>query len=759
MTSYKKNYTPIQQATVDQMKTTRQTDLEFSFPTLKETDFPSHEAYEKALREQYLALREKEYNLVVQREAVAAFNVSYGANKAAEDRKENWNAWDGYSANPAEAYTKRPTDSCFDQTYRIATECDGHVSPAWCCAISATSMTAQISDCMGYTGKDNLIQPKSRCLKDKNGKYILDKDGNKLVTPRNNPNAADSLNKFDSIPPEYRINYDNVATAPTLNDAVKNGIIQVGDEFSIKTGEGNGITTGCHAMVLADVQYAADGKTVTSYTLQGNNPPTLQVINPNDPNEIGPNAKSYAKRKVVCVTKTNQWIKDKDAAAIKGKSAEDLQQMIAQERDKTAQTIDRLHQAETTYVTNKNYQKPPAYHTTKIDKERKTYRSASPEAVGRTDGFGAQYNELAAPQPHTQELQDILNKERELAEREQKLAQTEQRIAREEEAQKRAEENFIKEHPAYAPLLAEQKENRYPPIFTPDPVTIPPESSSTDLEERRRRIAEREKALDDKEQIELANRNANLLTTSSDLANVQSAVSFPTDQQKATIEVHLEQQETALSDREKALEKREKELAKKEKAQEKAEEKHLKNHPENADKLNEFNAANPTPDAVTVPEQTQSQDYDDRQRSINDRQQALAAKEEELRQREALLNKKTTNLQNLTDGNQGEPVVHPIEPQQQPQQQQNDGEPVVRPVSAIDKTEQRAGFYGDYFDLNVNLNNAIAQTTLENQKIAAQSHQLTEEKTLAATTPEKEENKSQLNPAVQAYILQNSGRA
>lgn len=467
---YEKNYTTVYKATVSQVAKDRHIIADNSFPKLKREDFTSDDAYREALVAQYQAIRAQEYSYVVQNESMKAFNVAYGNNQRKKSRCENQQSWNGYP--------QTSVDSCFNRTKEIAKTSDGYVPGENCCAISATSLTAQISGKMGYDGQNNLIKPKSRII-------------GGSVGPRNNPGAAKYLNQLDSIPPECRISYKDEAKAPTLNEAVKKGIIKVGDEFSIRTGEARGnITTGCHAMVLADIQYAADGKTVISYTLQGNNPPTLKQVDVQKPDY-------YGSRKLVCVTKTNDWIRTQDAKKINGMSAEQLQEEIAATRQRLSATIDEIQATETEYVQNKRYAQP------------------APN-IGRTDGYGKHYNEVAeALHQKAENLRDdrlLLKIEQENAAKEAELKKREEEILKKENEYERKKAEFLAEHPDKEEEINQKDKERVENTGTPEhpeAVEIPPVTESQDLEERKRNAMARKEALAKKED-ELGDREFNV---------------------------------------------------------------------------------------------------------------------------------------------------------------------------------------------------------------------------------------------------------
>ena len=512
---YEENYTTVYEATVNQVAKDRHEIANLSFPELREEDFPpaidDKNPYKDALVAQYLAIREYEYNLVVQNESMKAFNEAYGNNQKQNTRCENQQSWDGYP--------QTKVDSCFNRTQHIAQTSDGYVPGSWCCAISATSMTAQISGKMGYDGKDNLIQPKSRLF-----------DG-KHVGPKNNPGAAQFLNQLDSIPPEYRIpNKNEKLNGQTLNQAIKQGLVKVGDAFSVKTGEGTQTSTGCHAMVLTDIQYAADGKTIVSYTLQGNNPPTLKQVDAQKPDY-------YGSRKLVCVTKTNQWLKDQDAQKINGMSTEKLQEEIAAARQRVSATIDEMQTMEAEYAKNKRYGKPPVRPCKKIDANGKSY--IKNDAIGKTDGFGAHYNEAAeALHQRAENLRDeqILQQlEKENAEREAALKKREAETKKKEDEYEREKIDFLKAHPEKDEEIKQKDKERAENTGTPEnpePTEIPPVTDSQDIEERKRNAMARKEALAKKEE-ELDDRDYNVSDRSSELLLIRQETPLTKEEKKA----------------------------------------------------------------------------------------------------------------------------------------------------------------------------------------------------------------------------------
>ena len=338
----------------DEMAQYRLDDLHYSFPELKPEDFANDDAYRVALLEQYRELRRQEFRYVVSNEAMKAYNVASEANADKCQRVENTvnGAWGGYGQKPD------ARDSSFVNVPGMV-KVGGTPNQGQSCAISANALVLKISDEMGYTGKNNLIVPKSRLVTDKQGRAVG-------VSSKNNLSVAAYIHLQDSIPPEYRVSYTDKSNKPSLNEAIKQGIVGEGDEISLVTGKATNITSGCHAMVIVDVQKDASGK-VVSYTLQGNNPPCLKTVNANSPDY-------YGKCPLNSAVRVSKWIDDKIYREIPDNmSSSELADKVVQAKEKVSIVTDRLHSTEAHYA------------------EKKHYNDRVP--VGRSDGFGEHYNE------------------------------------------------------------------------------------------------------------------------------------------------------------------------------------------------------------------------------------------------------------------------------------------------------------------------------------------------------------------------------
>ena len=345
----------IEKNATDEMAQYRRAELDVAFAQPRAEDFSNEEEYKKALIAQYNSLRQKEYEYVVRNEAMKAYSVASEANRACGKKIENETrgAWGGYGQYAASA------DSCYAKVPEMVKIGDTP-NQGQSCAISANSLIIKISDELGYKGKDNLIVPKSRIKKDKNGNSLG-------VSPKNNLSAASFIHLQDSIPQECRVDYSKTSNGPTLTKAIKQGIVGIGDEVSIITGTANGnTTTGCHAMVVVDVQKNEKDE-VINYTLQANNPPCLTTIDARK-------ASYYGDKKLNSAVKTSQWIEKKMAGEVSlDMSTDELETVFRETKSRVSGMVDKLHITENHYA------------------EKKHYNDSKP--VGISEGFGDRYNQ------------------------------------------------------------------------------------------------------------------------------------------------------------------------------------------------------------------------------------------------------------------------------------------------------------------------------------------------------------------------------
>lgn len=322
---------------IEQMAVYRKDELETHNRELKAENFANEAEYREALISQYENLRREEYRYTVQNEALKAYNLTCDGRNAGV--KEN-NAWDAYAEHPGiVAQHTEHADSAQVQQFpkicegmRISGKAmnnhknidkkTGQVKSvgAYSCAITASAMQMQISDKMGYCGRDNIIQPSK-------------------TTPLASAELAATC-----VDKKYQQQGDGKAT---LNDMVMQGKVGVGDEISIVSANGATVKTasGKHSMTVAAINRNDNGE-VMSYVLQANNVCVYETIYPNDKDK-----NSHGKRVVYNTVKTHEWADDKitkEAKGLENLSTEKLAQKINEQRSKTEAVIDNL-------AVNENY--------------------------------------------------------------------------------------------------------------------------------------------------------------------------------------------------------------------------------------------------------------------------------------------------------------------------------------------------------------------------------------------------------------------
>lgn len=323
---------------VDEMQNYRSWQVNHECPMRGRSNFQSDEEYKEYLLNTYVKLRENEYKYAVRNETMKVYSLACDAEKNMSLRTshlDNLLVWEGYkryiNAAKTEEEKERRRQQVADCAIARVPEMGGicingrpnSVLPSeglHCCAVTASAVVAQISDEMGYGGDQNLIIPKYRG-----------------VSPgrANNFVAAAYISTLDSINDQIRIIPD-IAYPPkkkTLNDAVKDGDLKIGDSFALAPRDPNAETTG-HAMVLVDVIKDDNGK-VTHYTIQGNNPHQLMTI---DANKKGGRGTSI----VTTGVGTNAFMQGKFAMEredLSNLSIAELERRVGEQRKKTERVI------------------------------------------------------------------------------------------------------------------------------------------------------------------------------------------------------------------------------------------------------------------------------------------------------------------------------------------------------------------------------------------------------------------------------------
>lgn len=340
--------TKIDKKDIENMQAIRQSEITLAAPHIERQDFASDAEYREALLKNYQALRQKEYELTVQNECLKVYNLAEDA--AAKDIGENVGVWNGYRSyinapriSPAEKERrKQQVENCaIARSPELGSICmnnsrTGFVGKNFSCAITASSITAQVSAKMGYDREENLIQAKYR---------------GKNPSLRNNLVTAQGVANCDSIPNQYRGKPTEapVKKAPKLNTLIANGTLGAGDVFSIKTRRGANSSTGYHAMTIAAVEKDKDGK-IIGYTLQANNRRRFISYGINESNP-------YTSAPMGNYVQTHNWIKDKiteESKGLENLSTAELEAKVAEQRAQTLGITNELQESES-YAAQNNY--------------------------------------------------------------------------------------------------------------------------------------------------------------------------------------------------------------------------------------------------------------------------------------------------------------------------------------------------------------------------------------------------------------------
>lgn len=356
------NATTMTPEMIDEMTSYRLYELEEKNPVKTRSDFQSDEEYRTYLLDTYVSLRQTEYEHTVRNETMKVFNLASDADKKVSitingkrsTHYDNQLVWDGYqkyinSAKTPEERARREqqvADCAMGRASTIGGIClsgkPGGATPSeylHCCAVTASSVVAQVSGKMGYDGKDNLVVPAYRGAR---------------PGRRNNIVAAKNIEQADSVQNHIRINPE-IRYAPqkpqvrTLSDAVKSGDLNIGDSFALGPKNPNAETTG-HAMVIADIIRDENGN-ITAYTIQGNNPHQLMTLGINDKSGRGGST-------VIAGVGTNAFMEGNfvsERQDLSRLSTEELEARVVAQRSQTEQVIADLGTTEKFFVENKFY--------------------------------------------------------------------------------------------------------------------------------------------------------------------------------------------------------------------------------------------------------------------------------------------------------------------------------------------------------------------------------------------------------------------
>ena len=336
----------------EEMAGLRTFELNQDIPQPQRGNFTSDEEYREALMSTYQALRMQQYEYTVLDEATKLYNLQREAHEEANSNGhvysyENLGMWNDYSdyinargiTDEERARRQAQFDDCAASRGRsMAVACYGGLRTDYnnaSCAITASSLAAQISDKMGYQGDDNIMIARRRS------------DHN----TRNNIVSAAGFTQNDSIPQIYRIVPESIkGKNETLNQMMLSGKLHVGDGFSIKTGEADGNYSGCHAMTVAAIEYEGEGdnRTIKNYTIVAGNPRRLITINANGENNR--DAARWANAEMKNSYSLYDWMQNNindEAQALSRLSTEEMEARVAGARSNTLGTIESLQASET----------------------------------------------------------------------------------------------------------------------------------------------------------------------------------------------------------------------------------------------------------------------------------------------------------------------------------------------------------------------------------------------------------------------------
>ena len=200
------------------------------------------------------------------------------------------------------------------------------------CAMTGLRIVTGISNRLGYSGCNNI------------GYQAWDSANAAGIHGKNYPNGI------------CKGKYSNITQAKTLNGLIKSGEIGPGDLISIPSG-GNNSGSGYHTLTVASINKNEKGE-IIGYTLMDNNGGAertrLKSYSINDPFGGDKNKPLY--------TKTHSWAYKKFESEIAGKSAEELEKMIAETKDRMCNNvIVDLARSELTLLFDKEYLKTCGY--------------------------------------------------------------------------------------------------------------------------------------------------------------------------------------------------------------------------------------------------------------------------------------------------------------------------------------------------------------------------------------------------------------
>ena len=321
--------------------------IEKDFPKLDRANYASDAEYLQALQQQYLALRQQEYEYICMHQTYETYlasrcvddktcrSIMYSAedgvvfNKMSElcvdeeepSRFEDIDAkYRVFTAQSDSTIVNAPGKNVY-QFHQVTTKGNKKESTSAHCAMTSLCNVGGISRQLGYTGEEDFTHG---ALNSANAALIHGWDSSKGIK---STGRAICKGKYSVTPPADK--------RKSVRSLILSGELGPGDIIS--TGADQlGSAHGYHALTIASVNRNEQGE-IVSYTVMDNNggtsPKTRLLVH-----DINDTHDSLNYKKVI-YTKTHEWANDNFNKEIAGKSAEELEAMIAGTKDRISNNV------------------------------------------------------------------------------------------------------------------------------------------------------------------------------------------------------------------------------------------------------------------------------------------------------------------------------------------------------------------------------------------------------------------------------------
>lgn len=340
--------------------------LEQDVPVKTQGDFESEDAYREYLLNTYTTLRQQEYEYTVRNETLKVYNLAMDGYSTlrVKDNRLVWNGYAAYINQPGisadeKARRQQQVDDCaMGRAANMASICMNNgrsiVSPSdnlHCCAITATSVGAQICGEMGYDHEENIFQTVYRGTRGVRSN----------IASAREYCATDSVARarvevYSNMTPAQIRQETKISPQKSLNELIASGEIGVGDALALPTGSGaTNSTSGAHAMVVAEVIRDGNDNPV-AYTLQANNNHCFITIDVNDKRN------NWGKKPVINRAETHTIIGkriEQESADLRDLPIAELEARVVAARSHTEQVVNDLQGTEQ-YNAEKGYDKGQA---------------------------------------------------------------------------------------------------------------------------------------------------------------------------------------------------------------------------------------------------------------------------------------------------------------------------------------------------------------------------------------------------------------